>query len=244
PRTLQRRARAPPRAVRARQAKSSSWSNGLLTSIHPVARPHGGTAASICNQRLRRNRDSFRWSTRPIPIPSVRWRPAALSSSVASFWSASGHILVDVQTRDEVAVVNPRTRHVVRREALPGCRHDHGLYVDAPRRVAFVACDRNAVLLTLDLEHVRVIRTATVGSNPDVLVFDTSSRRLYVAAESGDVAVFQERGRRLTKLGQFLLAPAAHTVAVDPRTHLAYFPLERGRTGRPELRIMRQATQR
>jgi hypothetical protein len=46
------------------------------------------------------------------------------------------------------------------------------------------------------------------------------------------------RGRRLTKLGQAPLAPAAHTVAVDPRTHLVYFPLERGSDGRPQLRIM------
>ena len=42
------------------------------------------------------------------------------------------------------------------------------------------------------------------------------------------------------KLGQGELAPNAHTVAVDPTTHLVYFPLERGQGGRPELRIMKQ----
>ena len=68
------------------------------------------------------------------------------------------------------------------------------------------------------------------------------SRRLYVAAESGDVAVFAERGRRLTKLGQASLAPNAHTVAVDSATHLVYFPLESGSGGRPELRIMKPTT--
>jgi len=83
-----------------------------------------------------------------------------------------------------------------------------------------------------------VIGNGTVGRSPDVLAFDASAKRLYVAAESGEVAVFAERGRRLTKLGQAPLAPAAHTVAVDPRTHLVYFPLERGSDGRPQLRIM------
>ena len=53
--------------------------------------------------------------------------------------------------------------------------------------------------------------------------------------ESGNVAVFAERGRALKKLGLAFLAPEAHTVAVDSSTHLVYFPLQDG----PTLRIMK-----
>jgi DNA-binding beta-propeller fold protein YncE len=146
----------------------------------------------------------------------------------------SGRVLVDVQTRDQLAVVDPRSRRVTRRIAVPGCDHPHGLFVDSPRRLAFVACDGNARLVTFDLKRIRPVATESTGDDPDVLAFDTSLRRLYVAAESGEVAVFAEHGRRLEKLGQATLAPNAHSVAVDPRTHLVYFPLENG----PELRIM------
>ena len=52
------------------------------------------------------------------------------------------------------------------------------------------------------------------------------------------MTVAVERGRKLVKLGQAFLAPHAHTVAVDPATHLVYLPLESGQGGRPELRIM------
>jgi DNA-binding beta-propeller fold protein YncE len=152
--------------------------------------------------------------------------------------SGTGRILVDVQSRDEVAVVDPRTNRMIRRVELPGCDHDHGLLIDASRRLAFVACDGNAKLLTLDLRRMKVTATDDVGDDPDVLAFDRSLRRLYVAAESGEVAVFGERGRRLAKLGQDHLASDAHTVAVDPRTHLVYFPLEDGSHGHPELLIM------
>jgi DNA-binding beta-propeller fold protein YncE len=152
--------------------------------------------------------------------------------------AGSGMVLADVQTRNQVSVIDPKTNRVVRRLALPGCDHSHGLLIDAPRRLAFVACDGNAVLLTLDLKRLKVTATATVGQGPDVLAFDTSSKRLYVAAESGQVAVFEEHARKLTKLGQAQLAPQAHTVAVDPRTHLVYFPLESGSNGKPQLRIM------
>ena len=150
----------------------------------------------------------------------------------------SRRILADVQTRNQVAVIDPRSNVVVRRVALPGCDHPHGLYVDAPRRLAFVACDGNARLLTLDLTQMKITDSEQVGSSPDVLAFDTSLKRLYVSAESGVVAVFAERGRSLRKLGQGLLAPYAHTVAVDSATHLVYFPLQSGSAGRPQLRIM------
>ena len=87
-------------------------------------------------------------------------------------------------------------------------------------------------------ERLKVTGSAATGDDPDVLALDRSLRRLYVAAESGDLAVFAERGRRLERLGLAHLAPSAHTVAVDSRTHLVYFPLESGTSGRPELRIM------
>jgi DNA-binding beta-propeller fold protein YncE len=152
--------------------------------------------------------------------------------------AVSGRILAAVQTRNEVAVINPKTERVIRRVALPGCDHSHGLLVDAPRRLAFVACDGNARLVTLDLTRMKVTGNASVGGSPDVLAFDTGLKRLYVSSEIGDVAVFGERGRSLVKLGQAVLAPFAHTVAVDSRTHLVYFPLQSGSTGAPQLRIM------
>jgi DNA-binding beta-propeller fold protein YncE len=154
--------------------------------------------------------------------------------------AGSRHILVDVQTRDEVAVIDPKTNKLIKRVPVH-CQSDHSLLVDSSRRLAFVACDGDAKLLTLDLRTMKVTQTADVGSDPDVLAFDTGNRRLYVSAESGDVAVFAERAHTLTKLGQSHLASAAHTVAVDPRSHLVYFPLEAGSNGRPQLLILKPA---
>ena len=88
---------------------------------------------------------------------------------------------------------------------------------------------------------MRVTGNASVGDTPDVLAFDVSLHRLYVSAESGVVAVFAEHAHTLTKLGQAFLATEAHTVAVDPRTHLVYFPLASGSNGRPQLLIMAPA---
>jgi DNA-binding beta-propeller fold protein YncE len=152
--------------------------------------------------------------------------------------AGSGRVLVAVQSRDDIAVIDPRTDRVVRRISLAGCANDHGLYVDSDRRLAFVACDQNAVLLTLDLRTITVTGRASIGQAPDVLAFDPVLHRLYVSSESGTISVFAETAHGLRKLGEDFLASEAHTVAVDPDTHLVYFPLQ-GPNGKPHLLVMR-----
>ena len=153
--------------------------------------------------------------------------------------AGSHRMLADVQSLDEIAVIDPRRNTITRRVHVPGCDSDHGLLIDSARRVAFVACDGNARLLTLDLRTMSVTGAFVVGDSPDVLALDSGLHRLYVSAESGVVAAFRETAHSATPLGRAFLATEAHSVAVDPATHLVYFPLEHGATGKPQLLIMR-----
>jgi DNA-binding beta-propeller fold protein YncE len=153
--------------------------------------------------------------------------------------SGSRRMLVDVQTRNQIAVIDPRTNRIVRRISVPHCNNDHSLYIDSPHRLAFVTCDGNATLLTLDLRTMRFTGVFRVGVSPDVLAFDPSLGRLYVAAESGTVGVFAETAHSARPLGLGRLADEAHTVAVDPSTHLVYFALQAGTAGAPQLLIMK-----
>lgn len=68
---------------------------------------------------------------------------------------------------------------------------------------------------------------------------DPPLRRLYVAAESGTVAVFAETAHTARSLGIAFVATEAHTVAVDPATHLVYFALQSGTDGAPQLLVMK-----
>jgi DNA-binding beta-propeller fold protein YncE len=165
--------------------------------------------------------------------------PLGGSAGNVQFDAVTDRVLADVQSRDEIAVIDPRSNRIVRRIHVPNCANDHGLLVDSPHRIAFVACDGNAKLLTLNLRTMTFTGTFTVGQSPDVLAFDAAKRRLYVSAESGTVAVFSETATSAKPLGLSFLAAEAHTVAVDPATHLVYFPLQAGSNGRPELLIMR-----
>ncbi len=145
----------------------------------------------------------------------------------------SGHMLVDVQSRNQLAVIDPVTRSVIRRVPLPGCEDDHGLVLDSPARLAFIACDINSALLTVDMNTWRVTGTAIVGVEPDVLAFDGHAGRLYVAAESGWVTVLQRHGHGLRVIYSNYLANDAHAVAMDPATGRSYFPVLRASGSHP-----------
>ena len=144
-------------------------------------------------------------------------------------------MLVDVQGRNELAVVDTTTLAVTRRVPLPGCDHDHGLNLDAAHRLGFVACDGNATLLTVDLDTWRILDTERVGTDPDVLAYDPGPGRLYVAAETGWVTILDRHDRTLTVTGRAYLADGAHVVAVDPTTHRSYYPVPHGPDGKPTL---------
>lgn len=151
--------------------------------------------------------------------------------------SNSKHIFINVQTRNELVEIDPQTDSIVGRYALTGSRGNHGLLIDPSERVAYVACEGNATLLTVDLDTKQVIARDTTGDGPDVLAFDDALRLLYVASESGVVTVFEQQGKRLQKRGESVVARRAHTVALDPETHRVYFPIE-NLGGHATMRIM------
>jgi DNA-binding beta-propeller fold protein YncE len=154
--------------------------------------------------------------------------------------SGSGHILVAVHEKNELVAIDPPTAKIVGRYPVPGIESPHGVALDLNGRLAFVAGEENHKLALVDLTNMQVLATYPVGNDPDVLAFDPGLKQLYVSAESGNVTVFRESGKTLIKEGS-LFMPHAHTVSVDPETHLVYFPLQ-NIGGRPLLRIMAPTT--
>src|SRR5207302_4737761 len=134
-------------------------------------------------------------------------------------------VIVAVQTANQLAVIDPATATIVRRITLnQAVRYPHGVYIDSAHRLAFIAGQESGTLGVLDLRTLQLRQVLPIGSDPDVLAFDPALGRLYVAAESGVVAMFEERDGLLGQLGWYR-APRAHTVAVDPTTHRVYLPL-------------------
>lgn len=153
----------------------------------------------------------------------------------------SGKVLVAVHRTNELVTIDPAAMKIVGRYSLPGIKNPHGIALDYAGRLAFIAGEENHSLALFDLKTMKLLSVYQVGDDPDVLAFDPSLKRLYVSAESGTVSVLSETDRALRPIRQFSM-PHAHTVSVDPKSHLVYFPLE-DIGGHPILRIMRPTTE-
>ncbi len=135
-------------------------------------------------------------------------------------------VYVPIQSRDEIAVIDPAKATLSTRHALGGCLHPHGLALSPDVAIGYVACDANDMLITIDLAMGKVLGWHPVAHDPDVLAIDPGSKRLYVASESGNVSTFDiSSANSLTALGDVFVSKGAHSVAVDPTTHRLYFPL-------------------
>ena len=154
--------------------------------------------------------------------------------------SGSHSVLVSVQGKNELAVIDPRTEKITNHIPIKGGKHPHGLYLDPKSHLAFIACDGDEKLVVIDLNNFQEIGVTDVGKDPDVLAFDDNLGYLYVASESGVVSIFRVRDRKIEKFGDFPVGQNAHSVLVDSKTHLVYFPLRKVNKG-PVLRIMKPA---
>jgi DNA-binding beta-propeller fold protein YncE len=150
--------------------------------------------------------------------------------------SGAGRILVAVHEKNEIVAIDPASAKITGRYPVTGVESPHGIALDVKARLGFVAGEENHKLALVDLTTMKVLATYPVGEDPDVLAFDSGLKLLYVSAESGHVTVFQEQGNALVSKGE-LFMPHAHSVSVDPGTHLVYFPLQ-DIEGHPVLRIM------
>ena len=147
-------------------------------------------------------------------------------------------IFVTCQTRNELVQIDPQTQKIEKRYAVKSGKRPRGLWIDPVSKLAFLGCGGNSKLVVMDLESFQEVGISSVGKDPDMMAFDPSLGLLYVASESGLLSVFRVRARKVEKMGDFTVGEKAHSLELDPETHLLYFPvLEMGKT--PVLRIMK-----
>jgi DNA-binding beta-propeller fold protein YncE len=153
--------------------------------------------------------------------------------------AATGHVLATVHGAPVIVDIDPKAGTIAGRIALRDVATCHGLLVASKARRAFAVCrGRAPALVVVDLATRAQASALPLPAEIDVLAFDPGNGRLYAASENGTVAVFRLAGDgSVAEVGRAFLAANAHSVAVDPTTHRAYFPLQNV-SGKPVLRVM------
>ena len=119
---------------------------------------------------------------------------------------------VNIADPPEIAVIDARKpTSIARTIAIPSAG-PHGLDLDLNSHRLFCACD-SGVLITLDARTGKALGQSRLSGAPDVVFFDRTHERLYVAVgEPGAIDVFDTK--RMEKLGSIQTEKGAHTFAL------------------------------
>lgn len=136
-------------------------------------------------------------------------------------------IYVNLQDKDQFAVIDPATDALIGMYPVSGCHGNHGMALDPQHHRAFLSCEGDLRMAVFDLDKHKIIASLPMPEGPDVIKFDAGLGRIYVACYSGFIAVFhQDDAEHYRLLENFPVQPKVHSLAVDPATHRVYTPEE------------------
>jgi len=147
-------------------------------------------------------------------------------------------VYVNLQDQNIFAVIDPSTDTVVGRYPVGRCKGNHGMTLDPEHRRAFLSCEENNLMTVFDLDKHEPVAFLPMPDGPDVIKFDPGLDMIYVGCYSGAIAVFhQDDPSHYTKIEDFKVQHAVHTLAVDAMTHRVYTP-EQEADGKPVARMV------
>ncbi|HET9743274.1 MAG TPA: YncE family protein [Terriglobales bacterium] len=168
----------------------------------------------------------------------VKALPFTSETGMAQYDPVGRKIYANLRSNRRVAEIDPANDKVIATYPAGRCDFNHAMALDPASRRAFLLCGGNDVLAVFDLNAHRSIAYIPIASGGDDIAFDPGLRRIYVACESGSIAVIQEDDAdHFRKLEDFRVPQGVHTLAVDEQTHRVYAPAAQ-EMGRPGARML------
>lgn len=133
-----------------------------------------------------------------------------------------GHVYVNLEEGNAVAVINTATMKLDHLISLNGCDGPAPLALDRANRRLFSGCGNNVMVVT-DADSGKVLASVSIGGDPDGIVYDAGTKRIFVANRDGGWTVIRQLSPNQYRVEQTLkIDEYAKTVALDPKTHRVF----------------------
>jgi YVTN family beta-propeller protein len=135
----------------------------------------------------------------------------------------SGRMYVNIEDKNEVAVLDTKSRKLLSRFPLKGCDGPTGIAYDPASREIISACGENAVAI-VSAPDGRQIARLPIGKGADGAAFDAKRGvALVPGGRDGNITLIRT-GAAPKVVGQISTAASARTIAIDPASGRAYLP--------------------
>ena len=145
-----------------------------------------------------------------------------------------GHLFLNIEDHNEVAVIEIAARKVMRRYALRGCVEPTGIAYDAKSGLLISACHNGIAKLT-DAATGRDRGSIAIGKGADGSIFDPARRLGFVPCIDGTLTVYRlDPGGNATVVQRLATRVGARTASYDTqrdRLYLASAHVERAPKG-------------
>lgn len=134
-----------------------------------------------------------------------------------------GKIYVNVEDKNEIAVIDAKTFKVLNRWSLAPGEGPTGLAIDTKTNRLFAGCDK--LLMIVDAESGKIIDKLPIGDGCDGVAFDAETKNIYASNGDGTLTVIHEKNKnKYSVIENIATKKSARTLALDKQTHLIYLP--------------------
>jgi len=134
----------------------------------------------------------------------------------------AGRVYVDLEDRNEIAVLDSRVLRVIRRWPVASCPGPVSLAIDVPHGRLLLGC-RNGTMAAIDTGSGRVVATLPIGHSVDLLRYDAGSSLVFAASGDGTLSVASQESPDSYRLVDAIgTRPGIRAMELDPSTHRLY----------------------
>lgn len=130
-----------------------------------------------------------------------------------------GHLYVDIEDKDNVAVVDAKTMQVTAHYALGENKTPAGLAFDAKNQILFVECRNPAVSVIMQAQDGKILTTLPIGTGVDGAGFRPPTMEAFSSQGDGTLTVIKETSPTSFAVEQNIKTmTSAKTMSIDTKT--------------------------
>ena len=131
-----------------------------------------------------------------------------------------GHIYIDIEDKDKVAVIDAKELKVTATYDLAGKGGTPaGLGLDAKNHILFVACRNPQVMVMMNANDGTIITTLPIGRGSDGAGFNSKTMEAFSSQGDGTLTVIKEKSPTQFEVEQTVETPqGAKTMTIDEKT--------------------------
>jgi hypothetical protein len=131
-----------------------------------------------------------------------------------------GRLFVDIENKDQIAVVDAKTLTVTGHYDLAGkCGEPAGLAIDIKNKVLFAACRMPAVMAMVNADTGQILDVQPIGKGVDGATFNPATKEAFASTGDGILTVIKEESPTKFSVEQSVEThPGARTLTLDAKT--------------------------